>query len=291
MFGASTFSGEDQFVNAPQEEYNKGKPTYNLEKSVVGIYLSTKLAGFRKLFIPLEFSDKTEGGHFELAIPKDKLLNLAALKGGVGKDKTKIIAEEDKDIILRYAKSDKFEHLASLVRWLTETSAVTHIPNLAEEAFWKCVVRQDGKLVYLFQNAFKGNGKEIGKTSDGKPKYEEIHYFVDIREPGLFYHMLIGGHRDGAQQGLYLYLKFVKKLQPYQILQTMIDMLTSASTETEKTGIKLKSKVVFLQRDQMLHDATKPIEISFADILEIRERPADVNVYPASEDQRNRIPR
>jgi hypothetical protein len=263
-----------EFVNAPQEEYKDGKPIYNLEKSVEGIYLSTKLAKFPKLFIPLQFSDKAEGEHFELAVPKDKLLNLAALRDGVGKDKTKIIAEEDKNIFLRYAKSDKFEHLASLVRWLTETGAVTHIPNLAEETFWKFVVRRDGKLVYLFQNAFQ---KQKGKTPDGKP-IDETHFFVDIREPGLFYHMLIGSHRDGAQQGLYLYLKFVKKLQPQAILQTMIDMLTSAPTEIEKTGIKLESRVV--ERESKLYDATKPIEIPFADILEIKERPPNIIVYP-----------
>jgi hypothetical protein len=151
---------------------------------------------------------------------------------------------------------------------LTDEDIMREIYNLADENLWKFVVQQNGKSVYLYQNAFKKI--QIGMTPGPKPEPIYLtHFFVDIRDPGFFYHMLIGGHADGAVQGLYLYLKFVRKLGPQAIFQTMIDMLTSDKTNIEKSGIILESRVVSL--NEKLSDPARPIKEPFKDILEIPE--------------------
>ncbi len=264
-----------EFVNTPIEAYqtkeengkkipDKTKPIFNLDKSEKGIYLKTKLGGFTKLFIPIEFNTEKTPQNFELIIPKGKLMNIETLKTGIGKDKKKVIEESGNNIIIKYAKSERFEHLASLVKFFIENNLIEGITDLKEEKYWQFVARKDGELVYLFQNGYAK--KEYARDGSGKPLFE-THFGVDIRLPGLFTHLLIGGHADGSLQALYLFLKFVKNLQSNEILQLMINYLTTEKKQVEKDGITLKSKVV--NRQDTLIDPATVIDIKLTDILKI----------------------
>lgn len=264
-----------EFVNAPIEAYQTKdengkkvpdytKPIFNLDKSEKGVYLKTKLEGFSKLFIPLEFDTEKTEKNFELILPKDKLLNLATLNAGIGKEKKKIVEESGDNIIIKYAKSEKFEHLATLVKYFVDNNLIKGITDLKEEKYWQDVARKDGQLVYLFQHGYLK--KEYARDDNNKPLYE-THFGVDIRKPGLFTHLLIGGHADGSLQALYLFLKFVKNLKPNEILQLIINYLTSKKKQVEIDGIILKSKVV--NKQNMLVDPVTVIDIKLTDILNI----------------------
>lgn len=264
-----------EFVNAPIEAYKTNdengkkvpdytKPIYNLDKSEKGIYLKTKLGGFSKLFIPFEFETEKNERNFDLKLPKDKLINLPTLNAGIGKEKKKIVEANGDHVIIKYAKSEKFEHLATLVKFLVDNNLTKGITDLKEEKYWQVVTRKEGQLVYLFQHCYVKS--EYGKDDKNNPLYE-THFGVDIRNPGLFTHLLIGSHADGSLQALYLFLKFVKNLKPREILQLIIDCLTSEKKQIEKDGIILKSKVVYKQ--DMLMPSQKAIDIKLTDILKI----------------------
>jgi hypothetical protein len=254
-----------EFVNAPIEAFKVDadghvlqppQPVFNLEKSEKGLYLKTKLGGLARLFIPLEFSTDTGGAYYELALRKDRLLNFTTLKAGIGAPKKKILTEDGDNILIKYAKSDKFEHLATLVSSLVTNKLVRNLDNLSNGNFWKPVVQVADKRFYLFQHGWE-------KRTEG------TYFFTDIREPGVLTHLLIGGHVDGGLQGLYLYLKFVRQVPTEAILQLMIGFLTSDKTAAETAKIKLKSKVL-LKNDALVDPAT-PIEKEFADVLELDE--------------------
>lgn len=264
-----------EFVNAPIEAYQTKlengekvpdytKPIFNLDKSEKGIYLKTKLGGLSKLFIPLEFEIEKTEKNFELNIPKDKLVNYGTLKAGIGKSKIKILEEDGDKIIIKYAKSEKFEHLASIVKFLIDKNLMEGGIELKEEKYWHFVARKNGELVYLFQHGY--SKKEYAKDANRNPLYE-THFGIDIRTPGLFTHLLIGGHADGSLQALYLFLRFAKNLKPNETLQLMINCLTSEKKQVEKDGLILKSKVV--ARQHILIDPETIIDIKLNDILKI----------------------
>jgi len=173
-----------------------------------------------------------------------------------GATKKTILAADGDNVLIKYAKSDKFEHLATLVSALVTNKLVKNLDNLSNENFWKPVVQVADKRFYLFQQGWK-------KRTEG------TYFFTDIREPGVLTRLLIGGHVDGGLQGLYLYLKFVRQVPTEAILQLMIGFLTSDKTAAEMAKIKLKSKVL-LKNDAPV-DPPTPIEKEFADILELDE--------------------
>ena len=173
--------------------------------------------------------------------------------------------EEDGDkIIIKYAKSEKFEHLASIVKFLIDKNLIEGVIELKEEKYWHFVARKNGELVYLFQHVY--SKKEYAKDANRNPLYE-THFGIDIRTPGLFTHLLIGGHADGSLQALYLFLRFAKNLKPNETLQLMINCLTSEKKQVEKDGLILKSKVV--ARQHILIDPETIIDIKLNDILKI----------------------
>ena len=254
-----------EFVNAPIEAFKVDtngqvlqplQPVFNLETNEKGLYLKTKLGGLARLFIPLEFSTDTGGGHYELALRKDRLLNFTTLNAGIGATKKKILTEDGGNVLIKYAKSDKFEHLATLVSSLVTNKLVKNLDNLSNGKFWKSVMQVADRRFYLFQHGWE-------KRTEG------TYFFTDIREPGILTHLLIGGHVDGGLQGLYLYLKFVRQVPTEAILQLMIEFLTSDKTSAETAKIKLKSKV--LLKNNALVDPPTAIEKEFADILELDE--------------------
>jgi hypothetical protein len=178
------------------------------------------------------------------------------LKAGIGATKKKILTEYGDNVLIKYAKSDKFEHLATLVSSLVTNKLVKNLDNLSNGNFWKPVLQVADKRFYVFQHGWE-------KRTEG------THFFTDIRESGVLTHLLIGGHVDGGLQGLYLYLKFVRQVPTEAILQLMIGFLTSDKTAAETAKIKLKSKV--LLKNDALIDPPTPIEKEFADILELEE--------------------
>lgn len=256
-----------EFVNPPIEAFapdasGQRQPVFKLETSERGVYLKTKLAGLPKLFIPLEFSAEPRGCS-EIALRKDRLLNFATLNAGVGPAKTKVVFEHGENVLIKYAKSDMFEHLATLVSALVASRLVKNIDNLATEAFWKPFVATDSGQFYLFQAGWE-------------KRQEGTHYFVDVREPGLFTHLLIGGHVDGGLQGLYLFLKFVKRVPVESILQLMVHFLTSDKSAAETARIQLTSKV--LVAGGAVQTPATPIQKSFGDILEIDQSMIDASM-------------
>jgi len=175
-----------EFVNSPIEAYQTKevngkkvpdytKPIFNLDKSEKGIYLQTKLGGFSKLFIPFEFNSEKTSQNFELTIPKNKLINLATLKTVIGADKKKVIEENGDNIIIKYCKSERFDHLATLVEFLIKNKIIKGIENIKDEKYWQVVARKEGELVYLFQHSYKRDTNNI------------LHFGVDIIDPGFFY--------------------------------------------------------------------------------------------------------
>jgi hypothetical protein len=131
---------------------------------------------------------------------------------------------------------------------------------------WKVVVTDAGKSYYLFQHGWE-------KRDEG------THFFSDIRLPAILTHLLIGSHADGGLQGLYLYLKFVRRVPLEAILQLMITFLTSDKTPGERAGVKLKSRV--LSKNGVFADPATPIEKSFSDILELEQDAIESVVPPA----------
>ena len=261
-----------EFVNPPIEAFlpnSKGQlePVFNLETSQKGIYLKTKLAGLGKLFIPLEFSADAGTTYYELALKKDRLINFAALSAGLGPDKKKIVFEHDGNVLIKFAKSDRFEHLATLVSSLVANSLVKQIDNLTNENYWAPVVTLNNTRFYLFEH---GNLKQ----------QEGTHFFFDIRAASVLTHLLIGSdHVDGGVQGLYMYLKFVRRVPVEAILQLIISFLTSDKSVAETKKIKLKSQVL-LQPGSGFVVPPKPIEKEFSDILELDEALINASIAP-----------
>jgi hypothetical protein len=269
-----------EFVNAPIEAFkvdaNKRiiiplQPVFNLAKSDKGIYVVTKLAGLSKLFIPLEFSSDESPNYYELALSKDKLVNFAALDAGVGPSKKKILFEDGENVLLKYVKSDKFEHLATLVNFLATNGLVRGVTTLADESVWKPTVNVAGTHFYIMEHITK----QFGQTA---------HLFVDTRAPGVYTHFEISGHFkkvgptkvfdpghvDGSLQALYLYLKFVRGVPTEAILQLMITFLTLGKTAAEAAGLKLTSKLV-MDENNIITVAISPKDQKFTDILELDE--------------------
>lgn len=266
-----------EFVNAPFESFTRDRPPrpiFNLVTSDRGVYLQTKLPARRDLFIPLEFATEAGDSHHELRIKKDKVLNLAALKAGVGPDKKKVVEETGDEVVLKFVKSGKFEHLAALVSALVGNKLVKGIDDLAKEEFWRPVMRVDGKPFYIFENGWLPNRKAPSPFDIGS------HFFVNPGTPGLLTHVLIGGHGDGATQCLYLYLKFVRRVPVASILQVLVDLLTSARTPAETAGFTLRSTVVLVD-GVGYRTPQHPMSKKFTSIVELDEALIEKAAAPA----------
>jgi hypothetical protein len=260
-----------EFVNAPIEAFKLDQngqviqplqPVFDLEHSQRGLYLGTKLGGLSKLFIPMQFSANPTGGFHELALRKDRLVNFATLNGGVGPAKENVVVEDGDNLLLKYAKSDQFEHLLTLMTTLISNGLVRGLDDLGGEAFWKPVVRVQGKAFYIWEHGWLG----VPRTVSGRRVVDRHHCF-DLREPGVLTHILVGGHVDGGAQGLYGYLRLARRLPVEAALQVIISMLTDDRTAAESAGFKLKAKLV--QSDAGLAPSTTNVEKTFKDVLEI----------------------
>jgi hypothetical protein len=170
--------------------------------------------------------------------------------------------------VIKYAKSDKFEHLATLVDSMVTNKLIKNVEDLSDQTLWKFVVKDGDKLFYIFEHGYQ----IIFKTSSsGQVQTDYTHFFFDIREPAVLTHLFIGGHLDGGLQGLYLYLKFVKRVPTASILQLMLDFLTSAKTTAEAGRIKLQSKLLMKADRTLVVPSPTPVDKWFADILELDE--------------------
>lgn len=250
-----------EFVNPVIEQFNldasgKRSPVLNLDKSQKGIFIKTKLSGLPRLFIPMEFSAEAGSTYHELTLRKDRLINFAALSAGIGPDKKQLLFEDGDNVHLRFAKSDKFEHLATLVGSLLSNALVAHLDDLTNGKFWAPIVDSDGTHFYLFEHGVL-NQKNVG-----------THFFFDVRAAAILTHLLIGSdHVDGGLQGLYLYLRFVRKVRVDSILQLLVTFLTSEKTALESKKITLTSQVLHTKSGFVI--PPKPIKKEFSDILEL----------------------
>jgi hypothetical protein len=234
-----------EFVNEPLQE--KDHP--DLKDSKNGIYLKTVLDKYPQLFIPFEF-DESKADQ-TLSINKADILNWNALKQiEIGTAKTKAAEEKDGVVTLKFVKSDKFEHLASLMRLLQNKGGLPGLDIDAAEQHMS-VVTSDKKKVFVFQHGYEGKDKTF-------------HYAIDIRKHGIFTHGLIGGHHDGYQQALYMYLRLIKKQQPLACLQTMIDMLAKSKLPkgTKRPPITLKEVLTVTSGKEEEPKSPKDIKIT-----------------------------
>lgn len=260
-----------EFVNAPIEAFKVDgqgqtirplQPLFDLEHSKRGLYVQTKLGGLARLFIPLQFSAEPTAGYYELALPKNRLINSASLAEGIGPEKQKVLFEHDDAVVLKYCKSDLFEHLLTLASTLVTHRLVNGVADLAREEVWKPVVRIGNRSFYIWEHGWLG----VQRMVNGRPVVDRYHC-IDLREPGVFTHILIGGHADGGAQGLYGYLRLARHLSPMVAMQTLITFLTGEKTPAEVAGFKLEAKVV--QSSAGLTPPSSRREKTFKDILEI----------------------
>nr|WP_275589164.1 N-acetylmuramoyl-L-alanine amidase [Paenibacillus sacheonensis] len=236
-----------EFVNEPLQE--KDHP--DLAKSKAGVYLKTVLDKYSKLHIPLEF-DESKADQ-TLTVNKSDLINWSALKTiEVGAAKTKAATEKDGVVTLKFVKSDKFEHLASLMRLLQDKGGFPGLDIDAAEQH-RSVVTVDKKQVFVFQHGY-----------DGKEKEKLYHYAIDIRQRGIYTHGLIGGHHDGYLQGLYMYLKLIKKQQPLACLQSMLDMIAKSKLpkDAKRPPLKLKELLTVTKGKEEVPKSPKEITIT-----------------------------
>jgi len=220
-----------EFVNEPVQEQDHP----DLKDSKRGIFLKTVLDKYSKLHIPLEF-DESKADQ-TLTVNKSDVINWDALKTiEVGAAKAKAATEKDGVVTLRFVKSDKFEHLACLMRLLQDKGGLPGLDIDAEEQH-RSVMTIDKKKVFVFQH-----GYFLIERARGKDKDSIYHYAIDIRKRGIYTHGLTGGHHDGYMQGLYMYLKLIKKQQPLACLQTMLDLLAKSKLPkgTKRPALKLK---------------------------------------------------
>src|SRR5205085_2670121 len=131
-------------------------PIFKLHQAKDGIYLKTVFSNFKRLFIPLEFADEKADNNYELEVPKNVLINIEALKEiEIGAEKRKLLQEKGDTIIIKFCKSEKFEHLLSLVTLLGEILAI----DLSDFESWGCNLKEGAKEVFIFEKAVIITGK------------------------------------------------------------------------------------------------------------------------------------
>jgi hypothetical protein len=74
---------------------------------------------------------------------------------------------------------------------------------------------------------------------------------------------------DGGVPGLYLYLRFVKLVPVWAILQLILTFLTSERTAAEKAGVTLKSQLL-IKLDGSVVVPPKQTELKVANVVELQ---------------------
>lgn len=72
------------------------------------------------------------------------------------------------------------------------------------------------KLYAVFEHGWK-------PSPGGKPHH--VQFFFNVAAAGIMTHAFIGSHADGRLQGLYLYLRLVRKVPAPEALQLTIDAI------------------------------------------------------------------
>ena len=240
-----------EFVNYPIEQPNDD-PTKAIILTTAkhGVFLKTVLTKtpVTRLFIPLEFAAEKAPNNFELQIPKKQVLNVIPLKAlKIG---NKDIVTEDKDnIIIKYCKSEKFEHLVTLIKALSVKDILDIDLTVIEN--WRAFVVEDKKTYFVFGKAF------MSKKGEG-----DIFHF-DIRKNGIWHHGFTGHHFDGYLQNLYAFLRIFKKLNAEETLKKLIELITSSNV------ITTKKKTVLKFQNKILSEVTDSKEVTVDDCLEI----------------------
>jgi hypothetical protein len=248
-----------EFVNPPIEAYpplkddpkklDMTKPKFKLDQAKDGIYLRTviKTYPYGKLFIPLEFSaDNKSKNYFELSIPSDKVINAASLKL-IKINNTSIVTEKDKTITIKYCKSEKYEHLCTLVKKLCEKDILD--VDLTKFETWKCNTKENDKELFVFNRAWKKEG-------------DADLYWLDIRKKGIYCHGFTGHHSDGYLPAIYCFLKFYQKLDKHEdALKKMINLLIKGTITT------IKRNAVVQLKDRKFSDFTGTKEIEIVDCI------------------------
>jgi hypothetical protein len=249
-----------EFVNTPVEGYVKEKdgegkeipngkniPVFKLPEATDGIYLKTVLKNYSQLFIPLEFSPDKGDPFFELEIPKDKLVNVAALLAKKV-NKQNIATETTKGVItIKYCKSEKFEHLVSLMNLLAGKDILDI--KLDDIANWCCFNVQKDQTVFMFDRAYT------------KQKDKPALFGIDVRKKGIYNHGLISSdHGDGYLQAIYTYYRIFKKMATHEeTLKKLIDLIMNGTV----VAIKLKVLVEYFNEIITDHTGGKEIDVTY----------------------------
>lgn len=220
--------------------FDDGTPTSKLKltSSTRGIYFKTGLASLPRHYLPLDFASKPEPGFFELSIPKAaraggsgqqhraRLLNEQALSTKAFSGKGPQIIDKPDHTVLQYVRSTQLEALETLVVALTKGGHVPAVPDPSVEGAWKHIIRQNGKLYAVFEHGWVPIPPPGRKPPPGKkPAPDPVQFFFDVAAAGIMTHAFIGGHADGRLQGLYLYLRLVRKVPAREALQLTINAI------------------------------------------------------------------
>ncbi len=243
-----------EFVNAPIEAKNKsGELIFKHASSKKGVYLKTVLTSYPQLFIPLEFYPPDDESSFSLTIPEEDLVNkkaLADLEVASGSVKQKVTSKKDGIVTIANCRSDKFEHMVSLVRLLQSSGQVTGL-DLTRKEQHRSIVTREGKDLFLFQHGWI---KEKGGIR---------RLCVDSRLAGVFNHGLTGDHNDGFLQALYLFLRVFKGFTPQAALQRLIDSLAKSKSAKapKRPAITLPELVTISSTGEETPKSPKDIKI------------------------------
>jgi len=172
------------------------------------------------LFVPLEFYPPDDESSFSLTVPEEDLINkkaLGELEVSSGSGKQKVSSTKDGVVTIANCRSDKFEHMVSLVRLLQSSAQVVGL-DLTRKEQHRSIVTRESKDLFLFQHGWI---KEKGGIR---------RLCVDSRLPGVFNHGLTGDHNDGFLQALYLFLRVFKGFNIQGALQRIIDLLAQSKS-------------------------------------------------------------
>lgn len=242
-----------EFVNTPKEEFKEGSTTekaITLTNAKHGVFLKTVLKGqaVAKQFIPLEFSPEKAPNNFELQIPKKQVLNAGTLKT-LKIDNKNIVTDDKDNIIIKFCKTEKYEHLVTLIKALSVKDILDI--NLAVLDNWRSFVVENKKTYFVFGKAF----------TTIKDKGDIFHF--DIRQNGIWHHALTGHHFDGYLPNLYAFLRIFKKLSAEETLKKLIELITTGNV------ITIKRKQLLKVQNKILSEVTDSKEVEVADCLEI----------------------
>ena len=141
----------------------------------------------------------------------------------MGQQGKSILSEKDGIVTISCCLPGKFEHLLKLIETL-QTKQVLQDLDINKAEHYRAVITRKDKTYYLFDHAYKKTDKK-----------DVVQYAIDIRLPGLYTHGLTGHHNDGYMQGIYVYLRLIKKLTPLEALQKLMNLLTLGGKPTSLT--------------------------------------------------------